>query len=423
MKSHDSANQDLARPVSFLVYFFGLAYFCQHFGQAGLIKQPLEFYLKEVHHFGADQIATYFAILTLPWMIKPLYGLVSDYLPLAGYRRKSYLLIMNLLAACGFLYITGTSDSDVVRIALVLTAFGTAFSDVAIDGLMIELGKKTGKTAQFQSTQWLWFNGAMVLSSLAGGLFTQYLPVESAYKVAAAVTAVFPAIVTIATWFMVKEEKSQTNLVEMKETTQGLYSALKSKTLWLVIGFICFFQFSPSFGTPMYVHMTDTLKFSQAFIGTLGAIASVAAVAGALFFNRFLAERYSTRSLLYWSAALGVVGTLAYLLLVDPATTGNATTAVVLNLVFGVTAQISTLTILNLAAQNCPKRVEALAFACIMSVYNFSSQGSGIFGAWLYEHVFEKSLTPLILVSAGFTLLCIFLIPLLPRAQEEEKAG
>lgn len=417
MNTQDSAGQ--TRRLTWLVCFFGLAYFCQHFGQAGLIKQPLEFYLKEVLHYGADQIATFFAILTLPWMIKPLYGLVSDYLPLAGYRRKSYLLIMNLLAVGGFLAITGVNDTTAIQTALLVTAFGTAFSDVAIDGLMIELGNKTGKTAQFQSTQWLWFNGAMVLSSLAGGLFTQYLPVESAFKVAAGVTAVFPAIVTLATWFMVKEEPAKADLAMMKETSKGLYQALRSKTLWLVIGFICFWQFSPSFGTPMYLHMTDTLKFSQAFIGTLGAIGSVAAVVGALVFNRVLADKVETKTLLYWSAGLGVVGTLSYMLLIDPATTGTATTAIILGVVFGITGQIATLTVLNLAAQACPKRVEALAFASIMSVYNFSAQGSSIFGSWLYEHTFNKSLAPLIIVSAVFTALCFLLIPRLPNLEKK----
>lgn len=417
MKTQESANQ--TRRMSWLVVFFGLAYFCQHFGQAGLIRQPLEFYMKEVLHYGADQIATFFAILTLPWVIKPLYGLITDYLPLYGYRRKSYLLIMNILAVGGFLLITGVNDTTAIQTALLITAFGTAFSDVAIDGLMIELGKKTGKTAEFQSTQWLWFNGAMVLSSLAGGLFTQYLPVESAFKVAAVVTAVFPAIVTVATWFMVKEEPTKANLTMMKETSKGLLEALKSKTIWLVIGFICFWQFSPSFGTPMYLHMTDTLKFSQAFIGTLGAIGACAAVAGALFFNRVLAEKVNTKTLLYWSAGLGVVGTLSYMLLIDPATTGTATTAIILGVVFGITGQIATLAVLNLAAQACPKRVEALAFASIMSVYNFSAQGSSIFGSWLYEHMFEKSLAPLVLVSAAFTALCLLLIPLLPKLEEK----
>lgn len=404
-----------SKPFSWLVIFFGVAYFCQHFGQAGLITQPLTYYFKEVLHYGADQIATFFAILTIPWMIKPLYGLICDYFPLFGYRRKSYLLVLNLAAAVGFFTIFGFADTGAIRIALLLTAFCTAFSDVAIDGLMVELGKSTGRTAQFQSMQWLWFNVAMVISSLAGGFFTQYLPVDSAYRVAAVITSIFPLVVVVATWFWVKEQRSKIELAGFKQTSIGLLQALKSRTLWVVVAFLAFWQFSPSFGTPMYMHMTDTLKFSQGFIGTLGAIASVASVVGALSFNRFLADKFSTKTLLYWSAGTGVVGTLSYLLLLDPATTGCATTAIVLNFIFGIAGQISMLTTLNLAAENCPKRVEALTFAVLMSVFNLSAQGSSIFGSYLFEHVFDKSLFPLIIVSAVFTAACVALIPLLPN--------
>lgn len=416
----NNTSNNKGKPFTWLVIFFGVAYFCQHFGQAGLINQPLTFYFKEVLHYGADQIATFFAILTIPWMIKPVYGLVCDYLPLFGYRRKSYLLLLNLAAAVGFFAISGFGDTSAIRTALVMTAFCTAFSDVAIDGLMVELGKKTGRTAQFQSMQWLWFNAAMVLSSLAGGFFSEYLPVDSAYRVAAMVTAVFPLIVVVATWFWVKEEKSRIELAGMKQTTLGLVQALKSRTIWVIVGFLAFWQFSPSFGTPMYIHMTDNLKFSQGFIGALGAIGSVASVIGALAFNRWLADRYTTKTMLYWSAIIGVIGTLSYLLLLDPTTTGTALTAVILNFIFGIAGQISMLATLNLAAENCPRRVEAMTFAVLMSVFNLSAQGSSIFGSWLFEHMFNKSLFPLIIVSAVFTALCLTLIPLLPNPQKEE---
>jgi BT1 family len=58
-----------------------------------LISQPLNYYLKQVHGWTPLQISAYVTILNLPWIIKPLYGLVSDLIPLFGYRRKSYLLL------------------------------------------------------------------------------------------------------------------------------------------------------------------------------------------------------------------------------------------------------------------------------------------------------------------------------------------
>ena len=144
-------DQGLARRMIFL---FGLAYFAQSFAQlGGLIGQPLNYYLKQELGLSTSDVSDYLAIASLPWMIKPLYGLVSDYIPLLGYRRKTWLMLLNLLGASGFLWISGLTDSASLVVALTLTAFGTAASDVIIDALMVEKGAETGLTARFLGTQ------------------------------------------------------------------------------------------------------------------------------------------------------------------------------------------------------------------------------------------------------------------------------
>src|SRR3989442_15549074 len=50
---------------------------------------------------SAGQVADFFAITIIPWLIKPVYGLLSDFLPLFGYRRKSYLLLTSATAGVG----------------------------------------------------------------------------------------------------------------------------------------------------------------------------------------------------------------------------------------------------------------------------------------------------------------------------------
>ena len=93
--------------VQRLVALFAIGYFCQALGQAGgLIYQPLNYYLKAGLGLNPAQVSEYLAILTLPWVIKPLYGLVSDYLPLLGYRRKTWLILVNVVATLGFLWLT-----------------------------------------------------------------------------------------------------------------------------------------------------------------------------------------------------------------------------------------------------------------------------------------------------------------------------
>ncbi|HXW41215.1 MAG TPA: hypothetical protein VEK75_08435, partial [Xanthobacteraceae bacterium] len=86
-----------------LLVFFALVYVVEGLGQVvGLVYQPLSFFLKEVHGWTAVQVTAFITVFNLPWIIKPLYGLISDFVPLFGYRRKSYLIIANIAAIGGY---------------------------------------------------------------------------------------------------------------------------------------------------------------------------------------------------------------------------------------------------------------------------------------------------------------------------------
>ena len=189
-------------------------------------------------------------------------------------------------------------------------------------------------------------------------------------------------------------------------------SSLKSRTLWIVAGFLAFWNFTPSFGTPLFYHMTDHLKFDQYFIGQLSAIASVGAVIGAFVYRRYLAGRYSTKSLVYLSILLGAGTTLAYLLLLDKIS------AVILYFITGILSMIPFLTLLSLAASVCPPQAAGFTFAGLMSIYNAAGQLSQIIGARLYEQVFHQEIAPLIWVAAIFTLGAYLLVPFLPRTSD-----
>ncbi len=401
MHNHDA---DIRR----FMIFFGLVYFAQGIGQSGaLINQPLTYYLKSLG-MTTDQVAGLLAVLTVPWVIKPVYGLISDFIPLFGYRRKSYLLLMNAVAAGGFIWLTGLTEPNMIVAALFLTALGIASADVLVDALMVENGQKTGMIKQFQSQQWLWFNIAAVTSGLVGGWLTQSLSPAGAVHAAAVIIACAPAAVALASVFLIREEKSRLDLGALRSTTRGLLVTLKSRTIWIVGGFVAFWNFTPSFGTPLFYHMTDHLKFDQYFIGQLTSIGSVGAVIGAFVYRRWLATRYSTKRLVYVSIVLGSGTTLAYLLLLDPVS------AVVLYFATGILSMIPFLTLLSLAATVCPPQAAGFTFAALMSIYNAAGQLSQVFGAYLYERWFQQQIDPLIVFAAGFGLLAFFIAPFLP---------
>ena len=91
----------------------------------------------------------------------------------------------------------------------------------------------------------------------------------------------------------------------------------------------------------------------------------------------------------------------------------DETTAAVINFFSGVAWMIALVATLTLAADYCPQRAEGFAFAALMSITNLAAALSDNIGSFLYEHLFDRRLDPLIIVSAAFTALAFAFVPLL----------
>jgi MFS family permease len=371
-----------------------------------LISQPLTHYLKEVHGWTALQVTAFVTLFNLPWVIKPVYGLVSDFLPLFGYRRKSYLLIANAAAIAGYAWVTQISTPPMLLVALMVTAYAMAISSTLCGAVLVENGQKLHASGSFVNQQWLWFNVAAMAAALVGGELVEHLSPASALHAAAGIIAVAPIAVIIGTLWLIPEQKVAINAQGMRATLDGLLASFKRRELWIIAVFIFLYYFSPGFATPLYYHMTDNLKFSQGYIGILGSIASAGWVVGALLYRRLFGG-LSLKALLNVSIAFGTGTTAAYLLL------SNETSAAILNFCSGFAAMLATVATVTLAADYCPPRAEGFAFAVLMSIINLATSSADNVGSFLYTHVFHNSLTPLVLVSAAFTAFAFVLVPLL----------
>src|SRR5215510_322512 len=379
------------REAKRLALLFGVVYFAQ--GMWYLPEQTITIVLKD-RGLSASQVADFLLIAWLPWFVKPLYGLLSDFVPLFGRRRQSYFLLTSaaaglagLLLAWGNWIATGqvwafnlfglTTFTVVEGFAIYfLMALGLAFTDVLTDAMMVEGGRPLRLTGAFQSVQWACITLASVLVGELGGQLAETRSLRTAFLLAAC----FPLM------------SLGMGLTFVRETP-----ARASRAAFLY-------------------YQTDTLGFSQQFIGRLAALGSVTGVVGAVLYAP-LSRRVSLKSLMHISIALGTLSSLSYLFFRD------AASAVIIAVVFGAIGMIFNLAFLDLAARSCPARVEATFFAALMSVLNAGTKLSENVGARLYEAVgYER----LVWISAAMTALTWLLMPLVKfdqidaRAREEE---
>jgi len=395
------------RTINRLLIFFAIVYLVEGVGQVGgLIAQPLSYYLKEVYGWTPLQVTAYFTIFNLPWVIKPLYGAFSDFVPIFGYRRKPYLIAANIAAAGAFFWVTQLSAPDQLVWALQITAYGMAISSTVCGAVLVENGQKLGESGRFVNQQWLWTNVAVMVGSVLGGELVQWLSPTSALHVTAALITLAPLAVLLGTIFLVPDRKTPIDLPGLRATFGGLVAAFKKRDLWVLALFLFLYYFSPGLSKPLYYYMTDSLKFSQGYIGILGSIAAAGWIVAALLYRRVF-EHLSSQQLLNLSIALGTLATAAFVFL------SGDVSAAILNFCSGFTAMLATVATVTLAADFCPPRSEGFTFAAMMSVINLSTSFADNVGSYLYEHTFGNALAPLILASAAFTALAFVLVPFL----------
>src|SRR4029078_3772279 len=139
---------------------------------SGLIAQPIRSLLRHRGEAPAS-LDCFMALLAIPWSIKPVFVLLSDFVPLLGSRRRNYLLLANGMAAVSLLLLALVPLSPERRgllLGLLLpTTMGIALGDVIVDALMVDKGQPLGLTGRFQSIQWAAANMALLLTRGLGG--------------------------------------------------------------------------------------------------------------------------------------------------------------------------------------------------------------------------------------------------------------
>ena len=391
-----------------LAMLFAIVYFSQ--GMYYVADQARNLALKETLGLSPAQVATFGTIVLVPWLIKPVYGLISDAFPLFGRRRKSYFLLTSALATLAglSLWLHGEPTYRSLAIGLFVVGLGIAFTDVLTDAMMVENGKPLGLTGAFQSVQWTAINIAVLLVGIIGGHLAEYRMLQTGFLLVAA----FPFVAFVMGAVFIHEPPAKSQREEFREALAGIKHAIRDRTLWVVAGFIFFWTFSPSIGIPLFYYQTDTLKFSQKFIGYLGSLAAGASIIGAAAYAP-LSRRVPLHRLIVFSIALGVVGTLAYLFYNDQ------WSAIVIDTTFGGISMITQLAFMDLAAKACPKHAEGTFFALLMSVYNVGTQGSQVFGGYVYQWT---SYSTLVWISAAMTGAAYLLLPLVNIPEIEARA-
>lgn len=406
--------ESTAPDARMLGFLFGAMYFLQGITEptAGLVAQPFKALLKSWQE-TPEAISGFAAILAQPWSIKPLYGLLSDFVPILGSRRRGYLILTSGIATLGFgalcLFPPSVGAVTWLLMALLLPTIAVAFNDVVVDALMVEEGQPRGLTGRLQSIQWAAIYSSQLLTGVVGGIISGSQQFYLGFGICGLAAL---AMLTLAI-VIVRDPPRLGPPIEWRGFLPKLMDAATSPVFLGVCAFVFLWSFNPFSDTVQYLYMTQELGFSEEFFGTLLSVQAIGCIAGCLAYAVYC-RRVPLRGLLHLSIAMGIASTVCYAFLRDEHT------APAIVICFGFTYMTGMLVQLDLAARVCPPGVAATMFALIMSVSNLGTSTSTAVGGWLYQRGLERmgagtTFQGLVALGALCTAGCWLVTPYLRR--------
>ncbi|WP_107669131.1 folate/biopterin family MFS transporter [Cyanothece sp. BG0011] len=405
-------------------------YFVQ--GILGLARLAVSFFLKDDLGLTPAQMGALTGIAAIPWVIKPLFGFISDGLPILNYRRRPYLVISGLLGSLSWILLaTVVTNAWLASLTLLLTSLSVAISDVIVDSLVVERARKEslGQAGSLQSLTWgMSAFGGLITAYLSGWLLEQFSN-QTVFEI----TAIFPFIVCVAAWFIAEEPISQDELVStqeqslVKQQIKQLWQAIKQKSILLPTIFVFLWQATPHADSAFFYFTTNELGFEPEFLGRVRLVTSIASLLGVFLYQKFL-KNVSFRNILGWSVVISAALGMTMLLLVTHTNRvlgiDDHWFSLGDSLILTVAGQIAFLPILVLSARLCPKGIEATLFALLMSIVNLAGLLAHELGAlithWLgvTETNFDN-LWLLVIITNLSTLLPLPLVKWLPNSDPQ----
>lgn len=59
----------------------------------GITRVSVQYYMKDDQKLEPSEAQVYSGIIQIPWIVKPLWGLLTDTVPIFGFRRRPYFLL------------------------------------------------------------------------------------------------------------------------------------------------------------------------------------------------------------------------------------------------------------------------------------------------------------------------------------------
>lgn len=434
-------NQNLNNSESFMKERNRLAYIliAFHQGVSYISQLAIQYFFKDELKVEPSQLATINSITHIPWAIKPILGLITDLLPICGYRRKIYIILCGIINFLCWIFMAFYAKTTGVATAMIfLVNLSLSFCSVLGEAVVVELAKKektdkNSKAKDFVSTFFLCRTIGELLSSYLKGLFVDIMPLRQIFFIACFI----PLLIVISGFILIEQPANSNNNSENSnnqtdsnkneeekisfvnnsqykrnnnnnyintefnnrsnlenanrigtESKQSLFSEfikfMCKKYVVIPLAFIIIFKATPSYYDAFFYFITNELKFTASDLGKISFCSTIAILIAIWIYKKYLKDFNFKAMIIVGTVISFIVSFLCYILVLRiNLKIGIADFWLLLftNSFLSLVGELVLLPILSLACVLCPKNLEGTVYSIFMSSLNLGGIFSQVNGS------------------------------------------
>ncbi|XP_022961764.1 probable folate-biopterin transporter 6 [Cucurbita moschata] len=299
-----------------------LVYGLSHGFSGSYFKVVSDYYWKDVQKLQPSVVQIYIGIYTIPWVMKPIWGLLTDAFPVRGYLRRPYFVIAGVVGTASAVAVAMKEGLGILGALGLLIGISAAMAiaDVTIDACIVRSSIEVRWLAQdLQSLCGACSSIGHLIGYSTSGVFVHLLGAQEALGILA-----IPPAMIIVLGFFIHEPRSSTlqsygkpkgeSLKQVGVAIRDTCKAIKYPHVWkpALFMFLCL-SLSISTHEGQFYWYTDKKAgpaFSQESVGLIYAVGSAASLIGVLIYHKTLRDVKFRRILFFAQLFYGVAGLL-----------------------------------------------------------------------------------------------------------------
>ncbi|XP_056691425.1 probable folate-biopterin transporter 6 [Spinacia oleracea] len=363
-----------------------------------------DYYWKDVQRINPSSAQLYMGFYYIPWILRPLWGLLTDVFPIMGYHRRPYFFFAGIIGVSSAVLVTvaTTIPASFALLCLIGIHGGMAIATATIDASTAKNSIEVKElAADLQSLCGFCHSFGALLGYSTSGILVHLLGPQEALGILIIAPASFLVLGFVIYEFRVANSTQGSKKVvdRVGGAMEDMYRTIKFPQVWKPSLFM-FLSLALSYSTHEghFYWYTDPIAgpgFSKEFVGMMYAIGAVGSMIGVFIYHRFLKD-YALMSLLFYAqllyAASGMLDLMFVLRWNLPLGIPDSVFIIVEETVYHVIGRIRWMPMVVLSTRLCPLGIEGTFFALLMCIDSVGSLFSKIIGGMVL-HLLNVSRT------------------------------